>query len=66
MIGRYIYTDMKKKEFFSFLMVCGYGIGVFGGIFSAMMEGAWVFAVGVAILAWMAWPQLVHFYKNLL
>ena len=57
---------MKKKEFFSFLMVCGYGIGVFGGIFCTIAEGAWAFAVGVAMLAWMAWPQFVHFYKNLL
>ena len=57
---------MKKKEFFSFLMVCGYGIGVFGGIFCTIVEGAWAFAIGVAMLAWMAWPQFVHFYKNLL
>ena len=57
---------MKKKEFFSFLMVCGYGIGVFGGIFCTIVEGAWAFAIGVAMLAWMALPQFVHFYRNLL
>lgn len=53
------------KKLIAFLMVCLYALGTIGGIGYAVYNKAWVIAVGVLALGWMAWPSAVK-YRNIL
>jgi len=52
------------KGILSFVMICLFALGVIGGIGYACYNGAWVIAIGVAALGWMAWPKVVEYYKT--
>lgn len=59
------YEDMKKK-IMALTMVLLYVIGVTGGILFNMLDGALPVAVGVAALAWMAWPKCAEYRDRLI
>ena len=56
---------MKAKKLVAFSMLCLYALGTIGGIGYALWGGSWPCAAGCAALAWMAWPQVVKYYKIL-
>ena len=53
------------KNFFSFIMICLYILGVIGGLGWTLYSGGYVIAAGVVAVAYMAWPKLVEYYHNL-
>lgn len=53
------------KKLFAFIMICLYILGAIGGIGYCCYCGAYVIAVGVAALAFMAWPELKKYFTNL-
>ena len=55
----------KMKKLFAFVMICLFGLGAIGGIGYCCYCGAYVIAVGVAALAFMAWPELKKYFTNL-
>ena len=56
---------MDMKKYFSFLMICLYILGVIGGLGWTLYSGGYVIAVGVVAVAYMAWPKLVEYFRNL-
>ena len=52
---------MKKYIYFFLLFL--YLIGTINGIGYSIYIGEWVTAVGVAVLAVMAWPTAVNYWK---
>ena len=55
----------KMKKLFAFVMICLFGLGAIGGIGYCYHCRAYVIAVGVAALAFMAWPELKKYFTNL-
>lgn len=53
---------MEKKIFY-FIMLFLYVLGTFNGICYSIYIGEWVTAIGVAVLAFMAWPTAVNYWK---
>lgn len=53
---------MAKKIFY-FIMLFLYVLGTFNGIGYSIYIGEWVTAIGVAVLAFMAWPTAVNYWK---
>lgn len=53
------------KKLFAFVMIALYILGAIGGIGYSMYCGAYPIAVGVAALAFMAWPELKKYFTNL-
>ena len=53
------------KKFFAFIMICLFGLGAIGGIGYSLYCGAYVIAVGVAALTWMAIPELKKYFTTL-
>lgn len=51
------------KKYICFFMMALYVVGALGGIGHTLYIHEYVTAVGIAILAVMAWPTLVKFYK---
>jgi hypothetical protein len=51
------------KKFLYFVMLCLYVLGTINGIGYSLYIGEWVTAIGVAILAVMAWPTAVSYWK---
>lgn len=56
---------MVMKKVFCFVMLCLYALGTIGGIGYAIYVSAWPVAVGVAGLAWMAFPKVSEYFKGL-
>lgn len=56
---------MDMKKYFSFVMICLYILGVIGGLGWTLYSGGYVIAVGVVAVAYMAWPKLVEYFRNL-
>ena len=54
---------MKKIK--DFALVCLYALGAIGGIGYSCYNKAYVIAVGVAALAWMAFPKLKEVFNDL-
>ena len=59
------YEDMKKK-IMALTMVLLYVTGTTGGILFNILDGALPVAVGVAALAWMAWPKCAEYRDRLI
>ena len=53
---------MAKKIFY-FIMLFLYFLGTINGIGYSIYIGEWVTAIGVAVLAFMAWPTAVNYWK---
>ena len=56
---------MDMKKYFSFVMICLYILGVIGGLGWTLYSGGYVIAVGVVAVAYMAWPKLMEYFRNL-
>ena len=56
---------MDMKKYFSFVMICLYILGVIGGLGWTLYSGGYVIAVGVVAVAYMAWPKLVEYFRDL-
>ena len=54
---------MKKSYYFVMLCLCV--MGLIGGIGYSLYCGAYPIAVGVAVLAYMAWPQVKDYFLKL-
>jgi hypothetical protein len=54
---------MKKIVYF--LMMCLYALGVIVGVGYCLHSGAYLIAVGVAAVGWMAWPKVVEYFHKL-
>lgn len=54
---------MAMKKYFYFLMLFLYVIGTINGIGYSIYIGEYVTAISVAVLAFMAWPTAVNYYK---
>lgn len=55
---------MAKKIFYG-VMLFLYVLGTINGIGYSIYIGEYVTAVGVAVLAFMAWPTAVNYFKYL-
>ena len=55
-----------KKKIMALTMVLLYVIGTVGGILFNILDGSLPVAVGVAALAWMAWPRCVEYRDRLI
>lgn len=53
------------KKYFYFVMLFLYVIGTINGIGYSIYIHEYVTAIGVAVLAFMAWPTTVNYYKAL-
>lgn len=53
------------KKYFYFVMLFLYVIGTINGIGYSIYIHEYVTAIGVAVLAFMAWPTAVNYYKAL-
>lgn len=53
------------KKIISFLLVCAYILGVLGALGYTLYSGAFLIAVCVVVVAWMAWPQFVEQFLKL-
>lgn len=51
------------KKYFYFVMLFLYVIGTINGIGYSCYIGEYVTAIGVAVLAFMAWPTAISYYK---
>ena len=54
-----------KKQFLSFIGLCAYAMGTIGGFGFSVYGGSWPVAIAVLILAFMAWPTAVNYWKYL-
>ena len=60
---------MKKDDLIKmamFLLCCLYVVGTVGGFFYLLWQNEVVMAIGVLVLAFMAWPTEVNYVKKLL
>lgn len=55
----------KYKGFIYFALICLYILGSIGGIGFACYNHAYLIAIGVAVVALMALPQVVKYFKAL-
>ncbi len=53
------------NKIFSFIMICLYLLGLLGGIGYAIYNSAYVIAVGVAALGYMAFPKVKECFNDL-
>lgn len=53
------------EGFIYFVLICLYILGTIGGIGYACYNHAYLIAVGVAVVALMALPQVVKYFKAL-
>lgn len=53
---------MAKKIFY-FIMLCLYVMGTINGIGYSCYIGEYMTAIGVTVLAFMAWPTAVNYWK---
>jgi hypothetical protein len=52
------------KSIFNFAMICLYLLGSIGGLGYALYNKAWLVAIGVAVLAYMAFPKAKEYYND--
>ena len=64
-IVRHVETlnNMDMKKVFYSLMLCLYVLGTINGIGYSIYIGEYMTAIGVAVLAFMAWPTAVNYWK---
>ena len=55
----------KFKNIGLFLMLALFVLGTINGIAYSCYIGEYPTAIGVAVLAYMAWPTAVNYWKNL-
>lgn len=53
------------KKILYFVLICLYALGVIGGVGYTLWCGAYLIAIGIASLGWMAWPKVVECWKVL-
>lgn len=53
------------KKILSFILLCLYALGTIGGIGYAIYGGSYAIAVGVAALAYLAYPKAKECFDNL-
>lgn len=53
------------KKYFYFVMLFLYVLGTINGIGYSLWIGEYVTAIGVVVLAFMAWPTAVNYWKYL-
>jgi len=56
--------DLAKMVMF--LLCCLYVVGTVGGFFYLLLAKEYVMAIGIVVLAFMAWPTEVNYVKKLL
>lgn len=56
-------NDKTMKKVFYMVMLFLYLIGTIAGIGDCIYIGEYVTAIGVAVLAFMAWPTAVNYFK---
>ena len=54
------------NKIISFIILCLSFVGTVGGIGYAIYGGAWPVAIGVAVLAYAAWPELKKYANALI
>ena len=54
----------KKLLFFVLMILCV--IGVIGGIGTSIYHGEYAFAIGIAVLAYTAWPKFYDYVLGLM
>lgn len=66
-IARHVETlnNMDMKKAFYFMMLLLYVLGTINGIGYSIYIGEYVTTIGVAVLAFMAWPTAVNYFKYL-
>ena len=52
------------KGLFDFAMICLYALGSIGGVGMLLKSGDWLFAIGVSVVAYMAFPKAKEYYKE--
>ena len=57
--------EMDMKKVFYMVMLMLYVLGTINGIGYSCYIGEYVTAAGVAVLAFMAWPTAVNYFKYL-
>ena len=57
--------EKVMKKVFYFVILCLYVLGTIGGVGYTIYYGAWPVAVGVACLAWMAFPKAMECFNGL-
>ena len=57
--------EMDMKKVFYMIMLMLYVLGTINGIGYSCYIGEYVTAIGVAFLAFMAWPTAVNYFKYL-
>ena len=57
--------EMDMKKVFYMMMLMLYVLGTINGIGYSCYIGEYVTAIGVAVLAFMAWPTAVNYWKYL-
>ena len=55
----------KMKKFYYFIMLALYVLGTINGVGYSCYIHEYVTAIGVTVLAFMAWPTAVNFWKYL-
>ena len=58
-------TDNMAKQFFSFIMLALYVLGSINGVAYSIYIGEWPTAIGVAVLAYMAFFKAREYWKTL-
>ena len=53
------------RKIIYFVLMCLYILGAIGGVGYAMFNHAYLIAIGVVVVAAMALPQVVKYYKML-
>lgn len=56
---------MSMKKFVSFIMICLYVLGTIGGLGWVLYSEGYVIAVGVVAVAFMAFPSVKKYFKEL-
>ena len=57
---------MDLKKVLSFVLLFLWVMGIVGGIGYSIYGGAWPVAIGVAVLAYAAWPELKKYANALI
>lgn len=53
------------EKIISFLLVCAYILGVLGALGYTLYCEAYLIAVAVVVVAWMAWPKFIEQFLKL-
>lgn len=54
------------RKFKEFILIFLWMLGSIGGVGYALYNDAWPIAVGIVVVAWMSWPELADYFKDLM